>query len=191
MGLRQIRVLGDPVLRTRTHKVTRFDKALATLVEDMVETMRDATGVGLAAPQVGVTERVIIVETPQEEDDSGSGQMYVVVNPEIARSSQELVDGLEGCLSIPGYVGEVARHESVTVKGQDFEGRKIRIKAQGFLARAFQHEIDHLSGILFIDKLLSPEHIWRVDEGQEERAEVQGTTAELVPAELPLEQIKT
>ena len=190
MGLRRIRVLGDPVLRTRAHKVTRFDETLATLVEDMVETMRDSDGVGLAAPQVGVTERVIVVEIPQEEDEPGSGQLYVVVNPEIARSSRELVDGLEGCLSIPGYVGEVARHESVTVKGQDFEGRKIRIKAQGFLARAFQHEIDHLSGILFIDKLLSPERIWRVDEGQEEQAEVQGTTAELVPAELPLEQIK-
>jgi peptide deformylase len=190
MGLRQIRVLGDPVLRTRTYKVTRFDVALATLVEDMVETMRDANGVGLAAPQVGVTERVIMVETPQAEDEPGSGQLYVVVNPEIARSSQELVDGLEGCLSIPGYVGEVARHESVTVKGQDLKGRKIRIKAQGFLARAFQHEIDHLNGILFIDKLLSPDRIWRVEKGQEEQTEVRGTTAELVPAELPLELIK-
>ena len=97
------------------------------------------------------------------------------------------MEGLEGCLSIPGYLGEVIRSEAVTVKGRDVKGRKIRIKAQGFLARVFQHEIDHLDGELFIDKLTAPDRIWSVEEGQEELAEVEGPVAELVPAELPVE----
>jgi peptide deformylase len=187
MGLRQIRLLGDPVLRKKTRKVTRFNDSLAALVEDMAETMRNSDGVGLAAPQVGILERVVVVETPEDEEEPGSGRLYAVVNPEIVRSSSEIVDGIEGCLSIPGYVGEVSRHGSVTVRGQDLRGRKVRIKAQGFLARVFQHEIDHLSGELFIDKLTAPERIWRVEEGEEERAEVQPDTTQLVPAEFPLE----
>lgn len=187
MGLRQIRVLGDPALRKKARKVTKFNDNLAALVEDMTETMRNSNGVGLAAPQVGVTEQVIVVETPQDEDEPGSGQLYVVINPEVARSSKEIVDGLEGCLSIPGYVGEVTRHEAVTIKGQDPKGRKIRIKARGFLARVFQHEIDHLSGELFIDKLTAPDRIWRVEEGEEEQAEMQSVATELTPTELPLE----
>jgi peptide deformylase len=186
MSLRQIRLLGDTVLREKTRKVTRFNDNLTALVDDMVETMRASNGVGLAAPQVGILERVIVVETPEDKDEPGSGQLYAVVNPEIVRSSPELADGLEGCLSIPGYVGEVSRHETVTIKAQDPQGRKIRIKAQGFLARAFQHEIDHLSGVLFIDKLTAPDRIWSVQEGKEEQAEVQND-AELVPADLPLE----
>jgi len=187
MGLRQIRLLGDPVLREKTHKVTRFNENLKTLVEDMTETMRYSNGVGLAAPQVGVSERTIVVETPKEEEEAGSGRLYVVVNPEIVRASQEQVDGIEGCLSIPGYVGEVTRHEAVTIKGYDLQGRKIRIKAQGFLARVFQHEIDHLEGILFIDQLTAPDRIWQVEEGEEEQAEAAGTVEELMPVEIPAE----
>jgi peptide deformylase len=187
MGLRQICLLGDAVLRDHTHKVTRFNDNLKALVEDMAETMRNSNGVGLAAPQVGISERVILVETPKEEDEPGSGQLYAVINPEIVRASQEQVDGIEGCLSIPGYVGEVTRHESVTIKGQDLQGRKIRIKAQGFLARVFQHEVDHLEGVLFIDRLTAPDRIWRVEEGQEEQAESEGTTDDLAPVDIPLE----
>jgi peptide deformylase len=179
--------LGDPVLRKKTHKTTRFNDNLAVLIEDMAETMRNSNGVGLAAPQVGLLERVIVVETPKDEEVPGSGQLHAVVNPEVVRASKEKVDGLEGCLSIPGYVGEVSRHQAVTIRGQDLKGRKIRIKAQGFLARVFQHEIDHLSGELFIDKLTAPDRIWSVEEGEEEQAEVQEDTTELVPAELPLE----
>ena len=123
MGLRQIRLLGDPVLREKTHKVTRFNENLKTLVEDMAETMRHSNGVGLAAPQVGVSERIIVVETPEEEEEPGSGRLYAVVNPEIVRASQDRVDGIEGCLSIPGYVGEVTRHEAVTIKGHDLQSR--------------------------------------------------------------------
>jgi peptide deformylase len=187
MGLRQIRLLGDPVLRKKALKVTRFNDNLRTLVEEMAETMRSAKGVGLAAPQVGILERVIVVETPEEEDEPGSGRLYAVVNPKIRRASEEQVDGIEGCLSIPGYVGEVTRHETVTIRGQDLRGRRIRIKAQGFLARVFQHEIDHLEGVLFIDQLTAPDRIWRVEEGEEEQAEVNGSTAELMPTEPPLE----
>ncbi len=187
MGLRQIRLLGDPVLRKKARKVTRFNDNLKTLMDDMAETMRSSSGVGLAAPQVGILERVIVVETPEDEDEPGSGRFYAIANPEIKRASEELLDGIEGCLSIPGYVGEVTRHETITIQGQDLRGRKIRIKAQGFLARVFQHEIDHLEGVLFIDQLTASDRIWRVEEGEEEQAEVQGTTAELVPTDPPLE----
>ena len=179
MGLRQIRVVGDPVLRQKAHKVTRFD-TLSELVQDMVETMHAGNGVGLAAPQVGVSERVIVVHVPEDEEEPGSGQLYALINPEVSRASDEVIEGLEGCLSVPGYVGEVARHASVTVKGQDLKGKKVRVKAGGFLARAFQHEIDHLDGVLFIEKLTAPDRIWKVEEGQEEQAEMPADTSEQV-----------
>ena len=187
MGLRRIRLVGDPVLRNKARTVTRFNDNLRALVEDMSETMREANGVGLAAPQVGIMERVIVVETPEDEEEPGSGWLHAIVNPEVVRASKDQVDGIEGCLSIPGYVGEVTRHEAVTVKGQDLQGRRFRIKAQGFLARVLQHEIDHLEGVLFIDQLTAPDRVWRVEEGQEEQAEAHSTTEELVPADLPQE----
>ena len=187
MGLRQIRFVDDPVLRKRAHKVKRFNNDLATLVKDMTETMRNSNGVGLAAPQVGISARVIVVEMPEDEDEPGSGRLYAVINPKVVRASKEKVDGLEGCLSIPGYVGEVTRHAAVTIKGKDIKGRKVRIKARGFVARAFQHEIDHLYGVLYIDKLTVPDHLWRVEEGEEEQAEVQNETSELARAGRPLE----
>ena len=190
MSLRRVRLLGDEVLRRKSRRVTRFDDNLTTLAVDMADLMRGANGVGLAAPQVGVLERVVVVETPEDEDDPGSGQLHVVVNPKVIRASKNQVDGLEGCLSIPGYVGEVTRHEAVTIKGQDLNGRKVRINATGFLARVFQHEIDHLEGVLFIDRLTEPDRIRHVEEGQEEQAEVPGAAVELVPAELPLEFTK-
>ncbi len=190
MAVRQIRLVGDPVLRKRAHKVNRFNDDLATLVQDMAETTRYSNGVGLAAPQVGITARVIVVETPLDEDEPGSGRLYAVINPRIARASQEMVDGLEGCLSIPGYMGEVTRHAAVTVKGQDLKGRKMRFKVQGLTARSFQHEIDHLDGVLYIDKLTSPDHIWCVGGGEEEEAEVRNETSELSPAECPLEWVQ-
>lgn len=187
MGLRRIRVLGETVLRKKAKKTTRFNDNLKALVEDMIETMRDGNGVGLAAPQVGILERVIVVEIPHDDEEPDSGQLYTVINPEMVRASKELVDGIEGCLSIPGYVGEVSRHEAITIRGQDRKGRKTRIKAQGYLARVFQHEIDHLEGVLFIDQLTAPDHVWRVEEGEEEQVAAQGVTTELVPADLPLE----
>jgi peptide deformylase len=124
----------------------------------MVETMRVAPGVGLAAPQVKVPLRVIVVEFGDEDDEEAPAKLYAVVNPEIARTSSEMLTGTEGCLSIPGVVGDVERHKSVTVKGQDRTGRSIKIKASGWLARIFQHEIDHLNGVLFVDRAI---RVWQ------------------------------
>ena len=118
----------------------------------MIETMRVAPGVGLAAPQVNVPLRVIVVEFGDEENPEIPKKLYAVVNPEITRSSEELVEGVEGCLSIPELIGDVERSFAVTVKGKTRRGQPIKIKAEGWLARIFQHEIDHVDGILFVDR---------------------------------------
>jgi peptide deformylase len=143
--------IGHPILRRRGQKITHFDGALSRLVDDMVETMQDANGVGLAAPQIGVSRRLIIVEMPDSEDYPHPGERWVMCNPEIVKASRETTVGQEGCLSVAGYVGMVERPEAVTVRGQDIKGRKVRVKADGYLARAFQHEIDHLNGVLYVD----------------------------------------
>ena len=159
MSIREIVTLPQPVLRRKARKVTDFDPELQTLVDDMVETMRQAPGVGLAAPQVAEPLRVIVVEYHEKEDDEESPlKLYMVVNPEITRKSSETVMGIEGCLSVPGIVGDVERNEAVTVKGQNRYGQPVTIKAKGWLARIFQHEIDHLDGVLFIDRA---EKIWK------------------------------
>jgi peptide deformylase len=171
------------VLRKRARKVTDFGPKFQKLVDDMIETLLDAPGVGLAAPQVGVSQRVIVVRLPDDEESKdvygeNAGVLYVVANPEIVKSSREIVDGIEGCLSIPGYAGEVDRHEGITIRGQDRHGKKIRIKPKGWLARVFQHEIDHLNGQLFID---IANEVWKaVPEDDEEAAEDEEspTTAE-------------
>lgn len=146
----------NPVLRKKATKVTSFSNDFQKLVDNMVETMLDAPGVGLAAPQVAVSQRVIVVRLPDDEDSveeygKDAGKLFVFVNPEIIKKSKEMVEGSEACLSIPGYAGEVERHESVTIKGQDRDGKPQRVKATGWLARVFQHEIDHLDGRLYID----------------------------------------
>lgn len=150
--LRKIVTVPDPVLRRKAHKVSDFGPDLQRLIDDMVETMREAPGVGLAAPQVDVSLRVIVVEFGDEDDEEAPKKLYAVVNPEIARTSGETVMGTEGCLSIPGFVGEVERLKNVTIKGQNRRGQPVRIKADGWLARIFQHEIDHLNGVLFTDR---------------------------------------
>lgn len=150
--LRKIVTVPDPVLRRKAHKVSDFGPDLQRLIDDMVETMRAAPGVGLAAPQVDVSLRVIVVEFGDEDDEEAPKKLYAVVNPEIARTSGETVMGTEGCLSIPGFVGEVERLKNVTIKGQNRRGQPVRIKADGWLARIFQHEIDHLNGVLFTDR---------------------------------------
>ena len=117
----------------------------------MFDTLDAANGLGLAAPQIGVSERVIVVDVPdQSEDESGAATRVALVNPEIVRAKGEQL-GPEGCLSVPGFYGEVRRASQVTVKGQDVQGKDVRLKAEGLLARALQHEIDHLEGVLFID----------------------------------------
>ena len=158
MALRKIYTFSEKVLRQEAETVDRFDDDLKLLITDMVDTMREAPGVGLAAPQIGVSKRVIVVEVGHEEDESIPKQLYAVVNPEIVRLSEETVSGIEGCLSVPGFIGEVDRARIVTVKGQDSEGKPITIRAEGWLARIFQHEIDHVNGILYTDRA---ENIWK------------------------------
>jgi peptide deformylase len=166
MPLLDIVSIPEQVLRKKARKVTDFGSDLQSLIDNMVETMREAPGVGLAAPQVNVSSRVIVVEFGDEEDEDAPKKLFTLVNPEIIRSSSETEMGLEGCLSIPDFVGEVERSSAVTIKGQNRRGQPVRIKADGWLARIFQHEIDHLDGILFIDRA---DRVWK-PETEEERA---------------------
>jgi len=153
MAIREVIIEGHPVLRRRARRVRRFGQKLQDLVADMFETMRTYGGVGLAAPQVGVSERVIVVEIPEDmEDEPDAGVTLALVNPEVVKARGEQV-GQEGCLSVPGFYGQVKRAAQVTVKGHDLGGREVRRKASGFLARVLQHEIDHLEGVLFLDKV--------------------------------------
>lgn len=161
MAVREIITLPAPVLRSKARKVTSFNQDLRMLVDDMVDTMRVAPGVGLAAPQVDIPLRVIVVEFGDEDDPDVPSKLYTVINPELSRFSKELDVGTEGCLSIPGFVGEVERPKSVTVKGFNRAGQPLRIKAAGWLARIFQHEVDHLDGILYIDRT---DKVWELKE---------------------------
>jgi len=158
MTIKPIFTFSDEVLRQQAQTVQQFDKELEILIDDMIETMREAPGVGLAAPQIGVSKRVIVVEFGHEEDETIPKRLYAVVNPEVISMSEETVQGIEGCLSVPGYVGEVARAKVVTVKGQNPQGKTIKIRAQGWLARIFQHEIDHVNGVLYTDRA---DNIWK------------------------------
>jgi peptide deformylase len=151
MALLEIITLPNPILRRKARKVTDFGKEFKTLVEDMIETMRDAPGVGLAAPQVAVPLRLIVVEYGDDEDEEAPKKLFVVANPEIIEKSEEMALGIEGCLSVPDLIGEVERHESITVKGLNRFGLPFKIKASGWLARIFQHEIDHVEGVVYTD----------------------------------------
>lgn len=146
MPVRPIRIAGDPVLRERAKKVRRIDPSIERLIDDMVETMRGAPGVGLAAPQVGQSLRIVVIETPEDG-------LMALINPEVVKSSGER-RLMEGCLSVPGYQGEITRSRQVTVKALDRDGKEIRLKAvDSLLAQALEHEIDHINGILYIDHL--------------------------------------
>lgn len=161
MALREIVTLPQPVLRKKARKVTDFGAELQTLIDDMVETMREAPGVGLAAPQVNVPLRVIVIEYGDDEDEQKPLKLFTLVNPEITRTSPETVLGTEGCLSVPNLVGQVDRFEEITVKAQNRRGAPVKIKAGGWLARIFQHEIDHLEGVIFTDRAT---RVWNVEE---------------------------
>ena len=164
----------NPTLRRKARPVANFDDPeLQTLIEDMIETMRAANGVGLAAPQVARSLRVAVVETLPETDEEGNEiegtrDLYVLVNPEISWQSRETVDGMEACLSIPGYVGEVSRHKAIRVRARDRQGKKVSLRLYDWDARIFQHEIDHLDGVLYIDRLTHPDNIWTEEEYQEQ-----------------------
>jgi len=148
MAIVPIRILPDPILRQKSKRVRTIDGSIRRLISDMIETLHAVPGrAGLAAPQVGVPLRVIVIGIPEKGD-------IVLINPEVVRRKGEcLVD--EGCLSVPDYRGEIMRAEAVTVKGRDQNGKKIRIKADELLAQALEHEIDHLNGVLYIDYLES------------------------------------
>jgi peptide deformylase len=173
MALRKIVTLPDSVLRRKARAVTKFDKNLQTLIDDMIETMRQAPGVGLAAPQIGLSERIIVieyVERPEDEEkEDAPKKVWAVLNPEIVKSSEETLKGVEGCLSIPGLVGEVERHATVQIKGLNKYGKPTKIKAEGWLARIFQHEIDHLNGVLFTDHAT---RVWKPEEEVDAEQEV-------------------
>jgi peptide deformylase len=164
MALMRIAVEGEPVLRTKAIRVRNVDESLRKLAGDMYETMIDAPGVGLAAPQVGVSRRLIVVHVPENYDGEVNPEYnFRLVNPEIVRGLGRQV-GQEGCLSIPGWVADVPRYETVTVKAIDLDNKPVRIKARGHLARVLQHEIDHLDGILFLDRVEDKNTILQVTE---------------------------
>lgn len=161
MAVRPIVLLGDPILRQKAKRVTRFDQSIQQLIDDMIETLRAAPGLGLAAPQVGVPLRIAVVDVDE--------QITVLVNPEITEVEGEH-EPEEGCLSIPGYVANVKRALKVTVKAKNRRGKDVKIKADELLAHVIQHEVDHLDGILFIDRLTSLDLLRKVPPRQEAEA---------------------
>jgi peptide deformylase len=148
MALRELRFMGDPVLREKAAPVAELSDEVRQLITDMFDTMYAEEGVGLAAPQVGESQRVIVVD-PREDDV----QPFALVNPEILEFSEDVERGEEGCLSIPGLREIVERSWAVRVRGLDQHGQPVEFEAEGFLARILQHEVDHLDGILFLDRV--------------------------------------
>jgi peptide deformylase len=153
MAILPIVQLGDPILRTPALPVTRFDRTLGRLLDDLTETMRDAPGVGLAANQIGRPERVCVIEI--------EGRHLELVNPVMLRTDGTQRD-LEGCLSVAGFYADTTRANHAVVKAQDRQGRPVRVSGRGFLARALQHELDHLDGVVYIDRLDSLDDLQRV-----------------------------
>jgi peptide deformylase len=163
MAILPIITLPSPILRKKTKRVTSIDKSIKKLIADMRETLHAEPGrVGLAAPQVGVSLRITVICMPEEEEAKEKPQDIILINGEIIRrKGQRLVN--EGCLSIPGYIGEIYRAEAVTAKGLNVNGKEIRIKGEGLLSQALEHEIDHLDGVLYVDHLASPESLRKLE----------------------------
>ena len=157
MSVREILKYPHPVLREKAKSVQKIDSTIKQVVDDMVATMRQESGLGLAANQIGILQRIFVY-------DDGTG-LGVLINPKIVSAKGEQI-GVEGCLSVPGLQGEVVRAEEVVVKGMDLSGKNLKVKADGLLARIFQHEIDHLDGILFIDRA-DPDTLHYVSEAED------------------------
>jgi peptide deformylase len=170
MAIRKIYGFEHPTLRQKAKKVPKVDGSIVKLIDDLAETMLAAPGAGLAATQIGVPLRVFVVRGDEN-------QVVGMVNPELVRGEGVQV-GYEGCLSYPGWVGEVARYEDVVIKGRNRHGKEVRIKATGFTARAYQHELDHLDGILFIDRLTSLDTLHKLGELEDEKDEVAAAVVE-------------
>ncbi|SRR6266446_275310 len=172
MALQKIITAENPILRQKGKKIHRFDASIQKLADDMFETMHAAHGVGLAGPQIARSLRIFVAEYEEHmADESIVHHKVAMVNPEIIKAEGEEL-GTEGCLSIPGYVGDnIRRAAKVTVKGQDVHGKPMRVNAEGWFARILQHEIDHLDGILFLDRLDRPEDLRQLTDEEEVAAE--------------------
>lgn len=171
MAILPIVLEGDPRLRQKASRIRHVDDSLRKLAADMHETMDDAPGVGLAGPQVGVMRRIIVVHVPGEYLGEGEEDIRTtLINPEIVKGHGREV-ATEGCLSIPGWVGDVPRWESITVKAMNLDNKEVRIKAQGYYARVIQHEVDHLDGILFVDRVEDKSTLREVKDAEEEEME--------------------
>ncbi|MGH2446982.1 MAG: peptide deformylase, partial [Chloroflexota bacterium] len=164
---------GAPVLRQKAKKIRRVDDSIQRLVDDLIDTVLDAPGAGLAAPQIGIPLRALVTNVDET--------MHVLLNPQVVAESEEEIEADEACLSIPGWTGPVMRKERVTVRGLNEKGKSVKLKVEEWEARVFQHEIDHLDGILYIDKVTDPERLRKVereeeilDEAQEETVPVSG-----------------
>ena len=182
MAILEMRILPDPILRRKAIKIAKITPQLKKLVENMVDTMRDQSGVGLAANQVGSLQKVAVIETPDMEEP------MVLINPEIMKTEGER-QVTEGCLSVPGWRGTVNRSEKVRVKAMGLDGKTYRLNAEDLLAQALEHEIDHLNGILYIDHLADHESLWKIselpeeDDGFEDEDDEAEEPAESVPVE--------
>ena len=168
MAVRPIRTVPDPILRQRAKRIKKIDKSVQKLISDMRETLAAANGVGLAAPQVGVSLRLIVISIPVKDQEN---EEYCLINPEVVRRTGERVVR-EGCLSIPEYVGEIKRSEQVRVKGIDASGKEQRLRAEGLLAQALEHEIDHLNGVLYVDHLESQDKLQKIEPEKEEQPQI-------------------
>ncbi len=166
MSLLEIIQPDNPILRRQAVRINDFGETLQDLINDMYETMTSAEGVGLAGPQVAQSLRLVVVRLPDDENSQetygeDAGKLYVVANPKISKRSSDTISGVEGCLSLPGLLGDVERYQNVEVTGQDRNGIPMCLQASDWLARVFQHEIDHLDGKLFIDMATN---VWRPEE---------------------------
>jgi len=156
MAILPILVLSNPILRRKSNKVKKSDKGINQLVENMIDTMRDVGGVGLAANQIGILQRIAVIQLPEEE------KVTVLINPElIEKKGNRQIE--EGCLSLPGYQGLVTRSEEVFVKAMDLNWKKQIIHTEGLMAQALEHEIDHLNGNVYVERLVSKDKIWKIE----------------------------
>ncbi|MEM7348987.1 MAG: peptide deformylase [Chloroflexota bacterium] len=170
MAIRELVYLGDERLRQRAIKILQVTPELTKLAADMLETMRYHDGVGLAGPQIGVMRRIFVAEIPEPEPDSDgtphpyAGVSFVLINPEIVKQSRDLLEATEGCLSIPAWSGCVERAEWVEIKALNLEGQSFQMRAEGFLARVFLHELDHLNGALYVDHITDYQKLWNAED---------------------------
>jgi peptide deformylase len=173
MAVRKVIFVDDERLRQKAQKITQFTPQLNQLAQDMLETMRSYHGVGLAGPQIGMMQRIFVAQIPAGRDNGQPpqpSQTYILINPQILKTSLELVEGEEGCLSIPGWQGLVARPGWVEIKAQDETGRSFKLRADNLLARIFMHELDHLNGVLYTDHIKDPDKLWQLETEEAEPA---------------------